>query len=343
MAAITITHTRAGGTLIDGSAKGDGVYEILRGLGGNWRYFPSLRQIGLGQSRDKAAKTWHINRAADALRAAGHDVTVTIDESQRRDMATIEADRAERAEARAEHYAERAERTSTEAAAAYAKARQMAEAIPFGQPILTDHYSAGRDRRYRDRIGKTYERAFAGMDEAERLAHRAEAAETTQSYRESVPVTLRRIKGLEADLRRVQRHLEGRLDYVSDGEGEYTLKRVMPGEGRKAQLEQMAADLQEKITYWREQVARAEAEGVKVWTKADFTKGDFTLVHGSWAEVLRVNAKSVTVAFGVHTVNIPVVTEAIAGGSSWTLAYDKVTDRKSAAEIASGIGAIAVS
>ena len=52
---ITIRHTRKDGTLIEGSRKGDGVYDVLRGLHDNWRYFPSLRQIGLGQSRDKAA------------------------------------------------------------------------------------------------------------------------------------------------------------------------------------------------------------------------------------------------------------------------------------------------
>jgi hypothetical protein len=58
MSSITITHTHEGGTLIGGSAKGDGVYETLKGLRTSWRYFPSLRQIGLGQSRDKSAQTW---------------------------------------------------------------------------------------------------------------------------------------------------------------------------------------------------------------------------------------------------------------------------------------------
>jgi hypothetical protein len=57
---ITITHSHEGGTLIEGSRKGDGVYDLLRGLHDNWRYFPSLRQIGLGQSRDNAAKAWVI-------------------------------------------------------------------------------------------------------------------------------------------------------------------------------------------------------------------------------------------------------------------------------------------
>ena len=74
---------------------------------------------------------------------------------------------------------------------------------------------------------------------------------------------------------------------MSDGNGGYSLKRVMPGEGRKARLEQMAADLREQITYWREHVKAAEASGVKVWTKADFTKGDYALSRGTWYEVLQ--------------------------------------------------------
>ena len=337
---ITISHTHEGGTLIEGSAKGDGVYEILKGLRGNWRYFPSLRQIGLGQSRDKAAKTWDINQAAEALRNAGHEVTVEIDESQRRTVAEIEADRAERAEARTERYEERAEKRSETANADYAKARQMGEAIPFGQPILTDHYSAGRDRRYRDRIDRTYGRAFEGMDEAKELQRRAEAAAANQSHRESIPATLRRIEKLEADLRAVNRNLDGRLDYVSDDAGGYTLKRVMPSEGRKARLEQMAADLQEQIDYWRGHIAKAEAEGGKVWTRADFAKGDFALTRWGWVEVLRVNAKSLTHPWGANAVHLEVVTrdnvKTALGTPGWTdtTTYDEVRGRKSAEEMA---------
>ena len=112
---ITITHTHADGTLIEGSAKGDGVYDVLTHLRDNWRYFPSIRRIGIGQSRDRNAHAYRIKRAAEALRAAGYEVTVSVDESARRTVAEIEADRAERAEARAERYEDRAERVSAQA------------------------------------------------------------------------------------------------------------------------------------------------------------------------------------------------------------------------------------
>ena len=255
-------------------------------------------------------------------------------------MAEIEADRAERAEARAERYEERAEKRGDEANADYAKARQMAEAIPFGQPMMPDHYSYNRDRNYRAKIERTYGRAFEGMDEAEELARRAEAAEANQSHRESVPATLRRIEKLEAELRGVQRDLDGRLEYVPDEAGGYTLKRVMPSEGRKARLEQMAADLQEQIDYWRGHVAEAEANGVKVWSKADFAKGDFALIRWGWVEVLRVNAKSLTHPWGANAVHLEVVTrdnvKTALGTPGWTgtVTYDEVRGRKSAEEMA---------
>ena len=136
----------------------------------------------------------------------------------------------------------------------------------------------------------------------------------------------------------MQRNLDGRLDYVSDGNGGYSLKRVMPGEGRKARLEQMAADLQEQITYWREHVARAEANGVKVWSKTDFAKGDYVLSRGTWYEVLRVNTKSLTVPWTVNW-QVPAVTRANAvtaiGPSTHTstITYDDIRGRKSAAEM----------
>jgi Domain of unknown function (DUF3560) len=330
---ITITHTHAGGTLLEGSAKGDGVWEILKGLRDNWRYFPSIRAIGIGQSRDRNADTYKINRAAEALRAAGHDVAVTVDEGERRDMATIETERAERAEARAERYEERAGRVGQQAQADYGRARQMAEAIPFGQPMMPDHYSYNRDRRYRDRIHSTFGRAFAGMDEAKELGRRAGAAEANQAHRESVPATLRRIAKLEADERRIQRTIAGRDEYVlNEATGEYDIKLVTPGPRYLARLESSLAEVREQLAYWRGHVKAAEADGVKVWGPADFTKGDFVRTRYGWAEVLRVNAKSVSIPWNVSHRG-EVITRAD-GHYPRPWPYDEVCGRKSADDLA---------
>jgi Domain of unknown function (DUF3560) len=346
---ITITHTHADGTLIEGSAKGDGVYEILRGCHAHWRWFRSLGCLGLMQSRDKPAKTWLINQAAKALREAGHEVTVDIDESRRRDVATVEADRAERAGARTERLSERSERRGTEANAAYARAHQMAEAIPFGQPILVGHHSEGRDRNYRAKIERTFGRAFEGMAEAERLQGRAEAAEANQAHRESIPATLRRIERLEAEERGVKRDLTGRMGWIPDGEGGHKYALMRPEGSYRERLEVRATDLGEQLTYWHDQVKAAEESGVKVWSRADFAKGDYVefgrrwYEAGRWYQIERVNPKSLSVPHGTNDGELQVITRDqvrhAMGPSQWTrkVTYDEVTGRRSAAEMAEAL------
>lgn len=79
----------------------------------------------------------------------------------------------ERREARADRLEGWAAKREQRAAADLARARQMGDAIPFGQPILVGHHSEGRDRRYRDRIHNTYGRAFESQEKAESMASRA--------------------------------------------------------------------------------------------------------------------------------------------------------------------------
>lgn len=329
MSDIKITHTHADGTLIEGSRKGDGVYDVLRGLRDNWRYFPSIRQIGLGQSRDKAAQTWKIDRATEALRAAGHEVTVEVDDSQRRSFAEAEAGRYERAEDRAAYHEDKAANAGTRADAAYHTEHGILDMIPAGQPILVGHHSERRHRRDLERADSARRRAQAEGERAEYHEERAEAAERFQARRENVPTTLRRIAKLEAEERSFQRDIEGgprgRHPYIYEAE---------PATGERLERLQTAlADVREQLTYWRSHVKQAEESGVKVWTREDFAKGDFAKRRGQWVEVLRVNAKSLTVPAWLDM--RPVATQ---DGQqySWTdpLPYDKVTGRKSADEMA---------
>src|ERR1039457_3966439 len=220
---ITITHTHEGGTLIEGSTKGDGVYEVLKGLGTSWRYFPSLRQIGLGQSRDKAAQTWKINAAAEALRAAGHEVTVEVDNGITRTFAEAEAGRYDRADDRAERSAHRSETATANGERMWSETSQVYEALN-GQPILVGHHS---ERRHRNLLDKTHAKEGRAVDEIKRGRHwasRAAAAERYRATRENVPATLRRIEKLEAEERGVKRGLDGRLDWDADGK----LRMVKP-------------------------------------------------------------------------------------------------------------------
>jgi hypothetical protein len=322
---ITISHTHADGTLVEGSRKGDGVYEVLKGLYGNWRYFRSLGQIGIGLSRDKAADMYKINRAAEALRAAGHAVTVEVDDSAPRPFAEVEADRYARADDRAEYHGERAEVAQSRADGHWRGERAILDGIPMGQPILVGHHSERRHRRDLERADSHMRRGLEEIGKRDYHENRAEAAATHQQSRENVRTTLRRIETLEAEQRKLQRRVDGTDPYQGHGQ---------PATG--SYLERLTARLAEiadQLAYWREHVAGQEAAGVKIWSRADFAKGDYMQFMGTWYEVLRVSAKSVTIPAMIN--DGPVVTKA-GGRCDWTdtIPYHKVTGRKSADEMA---------
>ena len=320
---ITITHTHADGALIEGSRKGDGVWEILRGLGANWRYFPSLRQIGLGQSRDRAAQAWKIEQAVQALRAAGHEVTVTIDETQRRPFAEAEAERYERAEDRTDRYSGRAAAATAAGERMRSETDQVYGALN-GTPILVGHHSEQRHRNLLRRLEDKDRRASGEIQRGKYWEGRAEAAGHFQAGREDVPTTLRRIAKLEAEERQIQKRLDGTDPFMSWG-------RPATGEWR-GRLTARMADITEELGHWRAHVEAAKASGVKIWSREDFAKGDFVQFLGKWYEVLRVNGKSVTIP---AMINDGYVVTRANGRLDWTdtVPYDKVAGRKSAAEI----------
>lgn len=80
----------------------------------------------------------------------------------------------ERREARADRLDEWAGKREARAASLFDQADSMASVIPFGQPILVGHYSEGRDRRYRDRIHSTMDRAVESANMADSMAARAQ-------------------------------------------------------------------------------------------------------------------------------------------------------------------------
>jgi hypothetical protein len=324
---ITISHTHADGTLVYGTDRGDGTAAILKA--NRFRWFPSIKAWGIAQSRDKLAKAWQINAAKAALEAAGFAVTVEIDESDRRAFADAEAERYERAEDRADRMSGYAENAAARSESAHARAHEIADGIPFGQPILVGHHSEGRHRRDLDRIHNLHGKGFEEGRKAEHFERRAQNAETTQASRENVPTTLRRIKKLEAEQRDVQRRLDG----YTAGSAPYA-REVSPATGEyRERLTALAADQAEQLAYWRGVVAKAQEAGVKVWSAADFTKGDYVRFLGCWYEVLRVNAKSLTIP---AMINDGPVVKREGARCTWTdtIPYDKVKGRKSGEEMA---------
>jgi hypothetical protein len=91
----------------------------------------------------------------------------------------------------------------------------------------------------------------------------------------------------------------------------------------------------DQLDHWRVVLARHEAQGFKVWSGADFRKGDFVQYRGTWYEVLRVNAKSLTIPHILNGVGRDVVRKDDGyPGGSWTAGYtDGIAGRMSADEM----------
>jgi len=94
--------------------------------------------------------------------------------------------------------------------------------------------------------------------------------------------------------------------------------------------------LVEEIEYWVDFVAKAEAEGVKVWRPTDFKPGDLVAFGYGWFEVLKVNKQSVTVPNRTPGSRESPFTRQIwlgrfpRGGYTDTISYDKIRGRMSA-------------
>ena len=78
-----------------------------------------------------------------------------------------------RQQAKRDRLRERAAKKRREADGLIERGSDMASVIPFGQPILVGHHSEKRDRNYRAKIDRTFERGFEVGREADRLEERA--------------------------------------------------------------------------------------------------------------------------------------------------------------------------
>lgn len=299
---LTITHTPTDGTLLEGSSKGDGAWEAIKAAQDRyeirgWKYFPSIRAIGVRNSRDHAPNLGNIDRTAEILREAGFEVVVDIDGAPRK-FEEQEADRADRMDDRATALHAKADRKAGEAEHRYQAAREIGDNIPMGQPVLVGHHSERGHRRDLARMDGHMRASVEADREATTAADRAAAAERHMDARNNPRRVYRRIRKLEADLRRAQRYLDGYTTRHLDGQGNpvYVFEHG-PAEGRgKEQHELEVAHLTEQLRGWREALDAAKSAGVWVPTElADVSKGDWIKSWAGWKQVVRVNKVSVTV------------------------------------------------
>jgi hypothetical protein len=284
---LTITHTHETGTLLEGTARGDGTPVILKRALLNWRWSRTLGTWYVPHSRDKMGDRYGIGQTAEALRTAGFEVTFSIDDTHR-DIALAEAERAQRQDDRVAALAAKAERKDAVANAAHARAERDFERLPpGGEPIKPEHHSAPRHRRALDRAHSSMGASVRASEDAERAALRAQAATHTTSARHSRTTVYNRIKTLEADLRGVERDITGTTRHADK-------PRPATG-GYLARLQARAAQLADQIAYWRDY---ADTHHPVAYGKHNVAKGDRVRVGGEWREVVRVNDKTVSVTTG---------------------------------------------
>ena len=325
---LTITHTHEAGTMVEGTARGDGSAEVLKTCG--WRWSRNLGTWYIPQSRDRMS-SWRIDRAALELRAAGFEVDVQVDDTYR-STAEVEAGKIERQANRVDALEAKADKITTQADALDERAHQMGEAIPYGQPVM-----GARDRAYRDRMHALDDRAHVAYGEAADATQKAEAASHTTAGRYSVVTVANRIAKIETEIRRVTRILEGtdnRLKTAFSDAGAAKAVEMTGGcldDFRPAwgvRLERYTAELADQtdqLTYWTgvraEQVASGQATD---FSKATVHKGDAVFIRGGWRRVVRANAKTVSCETGY----------------SWTDSspYAEIKALKTAAEVATATG-----
>jgi hypothetical protein len=278
-ALITIEHTPDGGTLLRGSRKGDGVFDLLRPLG--WKPFASIGCLGLPNTRDKVAPRRRITTAKETLTSAGFEaVTVDIDD-EIRDRATVLAAQGDRLDDRADRLSARADRHAGNADAAWRRADQISGAFEGGQPILVGHHSEKRARADQTRMHNAMSRSVEEDRAAQHAGQQAAAVGTHAAAAARPDATARRIEKQEKELRDLVKHLDGReptTDYLM----ELTFSIVQ---------------LRDRIAYDRARVAAAIAAGEWVWhTPTTVHVGDVAYSHGGLSGVIaKVNKVTVAV------------------------------------------------
>lgn len=277
---LTITHTEADGTLIEGTTKGDGSADALKA--NHWRWSRNLGTWYLPRTRDTAPKTHVITATAAALREAGHEVTVTIDAGVR-DIAAVEADRAQRQADRVAALDAKVDRRRTGRDAAEARDRAAHDALPpMGEPVKIGHHSESRHRRAHERAHDATRAAIDARAAVTQAENRAAAAAKTTDHRNNPAVIARRIDRFSADRRAAQRDLD----------------RCTPGSPAHNRLTDELERLDANIAYWQDIRTAQDADGPQLYTRDDVAVGDLVKVCGHWRTVRRVNAKSVSVETG---------------------------------------------
>jgi hypothetical protein len=183
------------------------------------------------------------------------------------------------AEARAEKYAGYSENAQERSDAARDRSASISSFIPFGQPILIGHHSERKHRRDLDKMHALESKRFEEADKAAYWAYRAERAVKRAAQRQQAPQIHNRISELEAGLRRTER------EFAKTAEWDLI---------NRTHWQRWQWYYTNRLDFERALLASLPQDKQPV---TDFEKGGGVLAFGQWNPILRVNAKTVTVAY----------------------------------------------
>lgn len=177
-------------------------------------YSPDDNKIRLYASTRLDAETYARAKAAGFRWAPKQDLFFAYWSPAAEDLATelageIDDDDkslADRAEDRADRFEGYSEKRTADAERARQAVAAIADNIPLGQPILVGHHSEKRARKDAERIENGMRKAVKMWETAGYWSARAAGAVRAAKYKELPAVRARRIKTLEADLRKVERN-----------------------------------------------------------------------------------------------------------------------------------------
>lgn len=128
----------------------------------------------------------------------------------------------DRAEQRADRFEDYSEKRMADAERARKAVSEIADNIPFGQPILVGHHSEKHARRDKEKIDAGMRKAVQMWRTSQYWTARAAGAIQHAKYKELPAVRHRRIKGIESDKRKIERE-------IADAEKQLKAWRIVAG------------------------------------------------------------------------------------------------------------------
>jgi hypothetical protein len=289
---LTITHTHEAGTMIEGTSKGDGTAEVLKATG--WRWGRSIGSWYVPNSRDHLPNPWKIERAADALREAGFEVETSVS-TEHRTTAEVEAGKIARQADRVDALDAKAERKTAADDAAWQRAETALNRLPEGgEPIHVGHHSESRHRNAIAKADNAMRRSVEASRDDEHARGRAEAATFTTDARYRPVTVANRIEKLAGEIRKLERRIEE--DHY-DREHGYRPATTAQKQARTVKLAPHIDEKRDQLGYWEGvRAGQIEAGKASGYDRDTVKKGDRVKIRGYWHEVVRVNAKTVSVS-----------------------------------------------